>query len=69
MRIKITAKVLDEAHERQVEEVMDSLSERPEGFYKTSVLLKNGRSPRSLLSVEHFSAYISGCADRGFSGY
>jgi hypothetical protein len=30
---KIVATVLDEAHKRQVEEVMDVLSERPEGFY------------------------------------
>jgi hypothetical protein len=37
---------LDEAHERQVEERMDTLTERPEEFYKTTVLLKNGRSPR-----------------------
>jgi hypothetical protein len=31
---KIIALVLHEAHERQVEEVMETLSERPEGFYK-----------------------------------
>ena len=37
---------LDEAHERQVEERMATLTERPEEFYKTTVLLKNGRSPR-----------------------
>ncbi len=31
---KIIATVLDEAHKRQVEEVMDALSEGPEGLYK-----------------------------------
>ncbi len=31
---KIIAVVLDEAHRRQVEEVMDALSEEPEGLYK-----------------------------------
>ncbi len=30
---KIIAKVLHEAHERQVEEVMDTLAEGQEGFY------------------------------------
>ena len=30
---KIISTVLDEAHERQTEEVMDTLSEGPEGFY------------------------------------
>ena len=30
---KIIATVLDEAHERQVEEVMDTLVEGPESFY------------------------------------
>ncbi len=30
---KIVATVLDEAHRRQVEEIMKTLSERPEGFY------------------------------------
>ncbi len=30
---KISATVLDEAHKRQVEETMDTLSEGPEGFY------------------------------------
>ncbi len=36
MRIeKIIAVVLDEAHQRQVEEAMDTLSEGPEGYYKT----------------------------------
>jgi hypothetical protein len=30
---KIIATVLHEAHERQTEEVVDTLSERPEGFY------------------------------------
>jgi hypothetical protein len=30
---KIFATVLHEAHERQVEEVMETLSERPENFY------------------------------------
>jgi hypothetical protein len=35
MRIeKIIATVLDEAHKRQVEEVMDLLEEGPEGLYK-----------------------------------
>ena len=33
---KILCTVLDEAHERQTEEVMHTLSEGPEGFYKTS---------------------------------
>ena len=32
---KIIATVLDEAHERQVEEAMDTLSEGPEDFYKS----------------------------------
>jgi len=27
--------VLDEAHERQIEEVMETLSEGPEGLYET----------------------------------
>jgi hypothetical protein len=27
--------VLHEAHERQVEETMDTLAEEPEGFYKS----------------------------------
>jgi len=31
---KTIATVLDEAHKRQVEEVMDTLSEGPEGFYR-----------------------------------
>ena len=31
---KIIATVLDEAHKRQVEEVMDTLQEGPEGLYK-----------------------------------
>ena len=31
---KIIATVLDEAHKRQVEEVMESLQEGPEGLYK-----------------------------------
>ena len=31
---KIIAAVLDEAHKRQVEEVMETLSEGPEGLYK-----------------------------------
>jgi len=31
---KIIAAVLDEAHKRQVEEVMETLSEGPEGFYR-----------------------------------
>jgi hypothetical protein len=30
---KILCTVLHEAHERQVEEVMETLSERPENFY------------------------------------
>ena len=30
---KIIATVLDEAHERQVEEIMDTLGEGPESFY------------------------------------
>ena len=35
MRIeKIIATVLDEAHKRQVEEVMDILKEGPEGLHK-----------------------------------
>ncbi len=33
---KIITTVLHEAHQRQVEEVMDTLSEGPEGFYKAS---------------------------------
>ncbi len=34
MRIeKILCTVLDEAHEQQVEETMDTLSEEPEEFY------------------------------------
>ncbi len=32
---KIIATVLHEAHERQTEEVMDTLSEGPEGFYRS----------------------------------
>jgi len=32
---KIIATVLHEAHDRQVEEVMESLSEGPEGFYRS----------------------------------
>jgi hypothetical protein len=31
---KILCTVLDEAHERQVEETMDTLSEGPEAFYR-----------------------------------
>jgi hypothetical protein len=31
---KIISTVLDEAHERQVEETMDTLAERPEGMYR-----------------------------------
>lgn len=31
---KILSTVLHETHERQVEEVMEKLSERPEGFYR-----------------------------------
>jgi hypothetical protein len=31
---KILCTVLHEAHKQQIEEVMDTLSERPEGFYK-----------------------------------
>ncbi len=31
---KILCTVLHEAHERQVEETMDTLAEGPEGFYK-----------------------------------
>ena len=31
---KLIATVLHEAHERQVEEVMETLSEGPEGYYK-----------------------------------
>jgi hypothetical protein len=31
---KIIAMVLDEAHKQQVEEVMDTLQEGPEGLYK-----------------------------------
>jgi len=31
---KIIATVLDEAHKRQVEEVIDTLQEGSEGFYK-----------------------------------
>jgi hypothetical protein len=31
---KIIATVLDEAHKRQVEEVMEMLSARPEAFYR-----------------------------------
>ena len=30
---KIISTVLHEAHERQVEEIMETLAERPEGFY------------------------------------
>ena len=45
---------LDEGHERQVEERMDTLSERPEEFHKTSVLLKNDRSPRSTTFCTYF---------------
>jgi alkylation response protein AidB-like acyl-CoA dehydrogenase len=33
---KILCTVLNEAHEQQVEEVMKTLAERPEGFYRTS---------------------------------
>ena len=32
---KILCTVLHEAHEKQVEETMDTLSEGPEGFYKS----------------------------------
>ncbi len=32
---RIIATVLDEAHEQQTEEVMDTLSEGPEGFYRS----------------------------------
>ena len=32
---KILCTVLHEAHERQVEEAMDTLSEGPEGFYRS----------------------------------
>jgi hypothetical protein len=32
---KIIARVLKEAHERQVEEVMETFSEEPEGFYES----------------------------------
>ena len=32
---KIIATVLHEAHEQQTEEVMDTLSESPEGFYRS----------------------------------
>ena len=32
---KILCAVLDEAHERQVEETMNTLSEGPEEFYRT----------------------------------
>jgi hypothetical protein len=32
---KIITTVLHEAHDRQVEEVMESLSEGPEGFYRS----------------------------------
>ena len=31
---KVLATVLQEAYERQTEEVMDTLSEGPEGFYR-----------------------------------
>ena len=31
---KVIAMVLHEAHERQVEEVMETLAEEPEGFYR-----------------------------------
>lgn len=38
MRIeKIIATVLQEAHKRQVEKVMDTLQEGPEGLYKSSL--------------------------------
>ncbi len=33
---KILCTVLHETYKQQVEETMDSLSEGPEGFYKTS---------------------------------
>ena len=33
VRIEIIATVLDEAHKRQVEEVMNVLSKEPKGFY------------------------------------
>jgi hypothetical protein len=33
---KIVCTILHEAHQRQVEETMDTLSEGPEAFYKTS---------------------------------
>ena len=32
---KIIATVLDQAHKRQTEEVIDTLSEGPEGFYRS----------------------------------
>ena len=34
---KIIARVLKEVHERQVEEVMETFSEGPEGFYKSGL--------------------------------
>ncbi len=34
---KIIARVLKEAHERQVEEVMETFSEGPEGFYRSGL--------------------------------
>ncbi len=37
---KILCMVLDETHERQVEEAMDTLSERPEEYYNTFQLTR-----------------------------
>jgi hypothetical protein len=38
---KILCTVLHEAHKQQIEEVMDTLSERPEGFYKSLLPVRN----------------------------
>jgi hypothetical protein len=44
---KILCTVLHEAHKQQIEEVMDTLSERPEGFYKSLLPVRNRWSIRA----------------------
>jgi hypothetical protein len=53
---KVIALVLHEAHERQVEEVMETLSEGPEGFYKSPYRREIGRSARSSPLEGHLPA-------------
>jgi hypothetical protein len=40
--------ILHEAHERYIEEAVETFGERTERFYKPLTDPKNGRSPRSL---------------------